>query len=512
MRRAAVTAFLLSVLAVASAPAAPYLAHKDLYIQENPREGFAISQFIRNYVPLDQELNFEKLEAQLKSENGPKTIAALVETLPKSMTDLNYILMYRSRSLQGASPEAPRVITYAPSGRFILTFNGGDTKVRGANSIEIIQYREKTRRFEFREISFDEAGLTPPKISVADPAKCVACHQSPARIGVDMRPNWEPYNIWPGAVGSLDGFESTPERYRARFTLPDDQPLKADALAEKSYLKRFFAVAKTHPRYKHLGAFDLRGPTVLSDLLTTHNFARIARLMKAEGAIVERFPSLWFRLAVCDAGYKRNGPIRLLSPMRAQFQKNRDNDPDQADFSEFLTRLYESFGVDTADWSLDFRTGGRLAFGNRFDSPNVALLTFMQAVRNEFGNVSWSYECTSEVIRSSDAELASKLGDVKVKAEMKSPDQNQGDFKAAAIRSCMRCHDTFSAIAPGIPFDDETALKQALKKRAKSGQVLVDDILSRTRDLAPIETQMPPGRKLDPDSARALRVYIRSLK
>src|SRR5690606_1280911 len=38
--------------------------------------------------------------------------------------------------------------------------------------------------------------------------------------------------------------------------------------------------------------------------------------------------------------------------------------------SSALTYIFEPLGVDTSDWSMDFGTGGRFAFRERFGSPS----------------------------------------------------------------------------------------------------------------------------------------------
>ncbi|MBY0384495.1 hypothetical protein K2X05_04985, partial [bacterium] len=74
----------------------------------------------------------------------------------------NYVLMYRSRSLQDASYLMPRAIVFGRSAKFIMAFNGHE-KQKGYNNLEIIQYREKTQRWEFREITFSQ--YKPPVFS-----------------------------------------------------------------------------------------------------------------------------------------------------------------------------------------------------------------------------------------------------------------------------------------------------------------------------------------------------------
>ncbi|MCC6138426.1 MAG: hypothetical protein IT287_07315, partial [Bdellovibrionaceae bacterium] len=93
--------------------------------------------YLRNPVPLDQEMSFEKLMAAIKDKKL-LTIESVIAELPSHMTDSNYVVMYRSRSLQGATPEAPRIITYTPTASFMLTFNGNASQA-GGQTLEMIQ-------------------------------------------------------------------------------------------------------------------------------------------------------------------------------------------------------------------------------------------------------------------------------------------------------------------------------------------------------------------------------------
>ena len=169
------------------------------------------------------EMSIDRL-LQIVASKNLRTVESVIAELPLKMKDSDYVLMYRSRSLQEATFAAPRAILYSESGRFVVTFNGGDPNLSGHDTLETIQYRDDSRTFEFREISFADGKK--PAVSVLNPQKCLACHQSRHRQDIDPRPNWEPYFIWPGAYGSFDGF--FPQFDLKKFLgillrLPDDE-------------------------------------------------------------------------------------------------------------------------------------------------------------------------------------------------------------------------------------------------------------------------------------------------
>ena len=149
-----------------------------------------------NPLPLD----FEKLQALIQT-CGLKSIEQLLPLLPRGLRS-SYALVYDSRSLQGASPDYPRVILFGKDAKLILAINGSPTQDR-FNSIEAIQFRDSNKQFEFRDIQFDSAipPVKPPVFSERNPSLCLDCH----RYG-RLRPNWDQFSMWPGVFGSENGF------------------------------------------------------------------------------------------------------------------------------------------------------------------------------------------------------------------------------------------------------------------------------------------------------------------
>jgi cytochrome c553 len=125
--------------------------------------------------------------------------------------------MYRSRSLQGATPQFPRAILFGPgsadedatvaTNRLFMAFNGDPTEAE-YQSLEMIQFRGATGRFEFSKVVF-----SPPSrpLFLKSPPECVRCHDSPGH------PNWTPYPFWPGAFPSTDGFSQSGAQEEALY-------------------------------------------------------------------------------------------------------------------------------------------------------------------------------------------------------------------------------------------------------------------------------------------------------
>jgi hypothetical protein len=119
----------------------------------------------------------------------------------------HYVLMHHSRSLQGATANAPRAILYGKDAKLIIAVTGattgvtiGDPHNTRSNHLEVLVFRDATQRFEARDVEFPKAGegVHSVQFSDANPLLCLACHRT------DPRPNWETYPLWPGAFGGED--------------------------------------------------------------------------------------------------------------------------------------------------------------------------------------------------------------------------------------------------------------------------------------------------------------------
>lgn len=209
-----------------------------------------------------QDMTYEELIDLIEEKNFSR-----IEDLLKYLDETNnpllsqYVVMLESQSAQEAEPENPRVLVFGQTAQMILTFNG-HPKQKGYDRLETIRYLPKEHRFQLQEIIFqgdqeerkaylekkqktasldfiEKSELTAEDIKQmvhqGEPNRqfCLACHRQ------DPRPNWEPYNLWPGA---LFGFEN-------RITFRDKEGKET---LDWKRSKRFLDSFEYHPRYKHL--------------------------------------------------------------------------------------------------------------------------------------------------------------------------------------------------------------------------------------------------------------------
>jgi mono/diheme cytochrome c family protein len=168
------------------------------------------------------DFDIDVLSGLIRTGNA-RTVEDVLPLLPPELRD-NYALAFSSRSLQDATPSAPRAILYGSDARLIITFNG-DAGRRGYDALETMQFDERSNSFHFRELSFPSTGEG-VKVSEDNPARCAACHGRPAR------PIWDSPPSWPGIYG---------ERYRAGLS-------KAESVGMRAFLAR----QPSDPRYRHL--------------------------------------------------------------------------------------------------------------------------------------------------------------------------------------------------------------------------------------------------------------------
>ena len=148
---------------------------------------------IKHDIPASPVITFDSLK-KLITDNNVNSIESLLPLLPKELVS-QYALVTQSRSQQEASPSNPRVILFGSNAKFILTFNG-DPKQKGYRTLEVTEFKDDTKTFEYREISFSPGGK--PSYSQSNPSTCLQCHGTPPR------PIWDSYPLWPGTYGSQE--------------------------------------------------------------------------------------------------------------------------------------------------------------------------------------------------------------------------------------------------------------------------------------------------------------------
>jgi cytochrome c5 len=147
--------------------------------------------------------NFKALMDLIQS-NQVNSVDQLLPLLPQSYRS-NFALMFKSGSLQTATPTSPRVIAYGNTFPVESIFHGKNTDrlylgfqtdtgigTKLPNSLEVIEWIPEQNKYQFYQLDFP---LTSTKVEV-NPAKCSECHGTP------LRPNWTAYPRWDGALGN----------------------------------------------------------------------------------------------------------------------------------------------------------------------------------------------------------------------------------------------------------------------------------------------------------------------
>jgi len=126
-------------------------------------------------------------------QTSPVTsVEGLLARLPEAYRTY-FVLQYDSNSNHLSDSAHPRVIFFGPDAKLLLAFSGLPTDPH-FETIEMIEYNSRLATFDFFSIHFSENRSASVEIN---PSDCKRCH------GPDPKPNWEPYNLWPGAFGSL---------------------------------------------------------------------------------------------------------------------------------------------------------------------------------------------------------------------------------------------------------------------------------------------------------------------
>lgn len=180
--------------------------------------------------PLVSPLSFQSLRAFIE-QNNIRSIETLLPHIPDPYRkQKNYILMMDSNSRQSASESNPRVILFDNEAHFIFTFNG-DASRSGFNKIETIEWDRVSKSYQFGEVEFPDATQNGGRVQFhSNPETCRECH------GHKPHPIWEPYFLWPGALGGNDSTVYIGSREHSFYTRYKD------------------SIANSHARYRYLDA------------------------------------------------------------------------------------------------------------------------------------------------------------------------------------------------------------------------------------------------------------------
>jgi hypothetical protein len=477
----------------------------------------------------DDGISYDSFSEKIKNQSI-NSLESSLNLVPKEFWQ-NYVLVYRSRSLQESSFEFPRTILFGRSARFILAFNGHKHQ-RGFNNLEMVQFREESKSWEFREITFLPGQS--PQFSEANPKKCLECHQSPKRLDVDPRPNWEPYNFWPGVFASVDDkikpvLKIEYDKYilqkynKPSFLLkflPQDLFLIDEQAQEEEQLEKFNSTKLKHPRYQFLPDFNSRNPLNLTKSVVTLNMRRVARLVKSElGPLYDSYKYAIYGLgdvaSLTSSKFIKHRCGQIYMPDRVyakhinqtlQIKNLKEKDYIyqglgwKIGMAAGLEIIFEPLGISTDDWSMDFKTHGRFSADDRFTSPHYSLEHFLMALYNNYPDDEVKdLDCKQLQIASERA--LQNLDETGAISEKINEASNRKLIEVKPlIQRCMNCHvdvEVGGKIAPYIPFDNFENLKVMLNENKYKRGTLLEEIIYRTSDHVPNKDQMPPAGFVD---------------
>lgn len=471
----------------------------------------------------EKNIPFEKFKSVLKNSQ-PKSVEEFLPAWKQTSPEFfkKYLVGYRSRSLQSSSFLSPRIILFSEKTDLVITFNG-DAQHRGFNDLEVMAFNYQTDAFEFYEV--DASVFKTGELSTPNPKKCLECHQSAARSSltsqnkIDPRPNWEPYNTWPGFYGSLDD-DMSPKKMEYSSVInamknnPADQILIDEFSQEEKYFELFKTQAKSHPRYQYLEPIEPRSTysydkTVnveFTKKLSILNFRRVARLMAQEKEV---FDFVKWNIA----RYVQCGMAPLTDEVRSQMDPlfATEKYPRSLTFSSMIDLTFKALAVDTEDWSMDFKTqGGRFGI-DRFASPNESWVEFRPGYEKYFLAQPDLTKLSCSEINEQAAKRFDHLENLK-KFQLQRLQKSLSLQPQPLIQRCVDCHSSYDLDIPSIPFENEAALTLALKKEGYKRGTLLDEIKWRIGDHVPAHEQMPPRGVPTLKQRQDLIQYLESLK
>jgi hypothetical protein len=305
--------------------------------------------------PLSEISTVQGIRTLVANHPEIQSIEALIGALPKPLLS-SPVFVYQSQSLQGASLESPRVLLSDGSGNLVLAFNG-DARQSGYDRLEAMEFNEQSARFTFYELSFSGKGNL--EVSQANPERCLKCHREP-----DPRPNWESYDQWPGVYAGNDDrlIEHEVEPFKKLIQTYSSRPryryLQLDYLKPILQYTSFYGRLPEEPNIS------------LTHRLSKNNFKRVARLITesqdyskfkyALGAFLGNYSGIPNELPIDFFPENFRKIFSYYSQEEIEEAQSIANTYGQAvsyPHSLIFRSFFESRGMDTSDWFMNFKGG-----------------------------------------------------------------------------------------------------------------------------------------------------------
>lgn len=478
-------------------------------------------------------MDFESLRALIETQHL-RSVESVLERLAPVLR-YRYALVFSSRSLQGASYQAPRVILYGMDARLVVTFNG-DPGQAGYLALETLEFDAERHEFLFREILFPPAGepKAPVQFSASNPPRCQSCHGSVAR------PIWDSWPLWPGAYG---------QRYGMRLSA-----------AERDGLEQFLARRNSDPRYRHLlgaerfaneetfrptsrsrysGTVEEPPNAELAALLGDLMNISIARELEQQRAFSA------FRYALLGLSSEHCGGVAEFLPpgswrgLREEWRHFADG-VERANALQAATKL-RRLGLQTAtelrsaeaapphllelrflaEQALDVKTSWTMALergSGEFGAPSAsrslhdALLDIVARQDPAVGELA-PYETSSDGDRycsylQQRSRVALRNLPVATASSTQAQSETPGEHVGNLVEICASCHE--AGVGPVIPFRDAARLRAELQTSSAPHGTLLDEVLFRL-SVESRAARMPLGIELAEPERSALERYFRTL-
>jgi len=162
----------------------------------------SLSEYTQTSEKFSIDILYRAINKNFPSKNEIQISELMASKSFPSTFRSNYVMVYKSDSLQEASLEKPRVISFSGKDGFVFAltdpeFNGGDT-------IEIMQLNNKSKRLELFHLMFplkrNPSGVFAPPVK--NPSECLECHKGAKGT---IKPLWDEYPDWPGVYASFEG-------------------------------------------------------------------------------------------------------------------------------------------------------------------------------------------------------------------------------------------------------------------------------------------------------------------
>lgn len=303
--------------------------------------------------------DIKKIIRRVERRTGkPLTLNQFLPKLGKRFPDLreHYTLMRYSDSAQEAEPTSPRIIAFSKDARLVMAL-AGHPSFEGYHDLEVCEFNDQTEGFEFSRLSFPEEGaVRRVDFSAINSQSCTDCHRD------DPRPNWEPYNFWPNAYGTVDQLNHYGEIDLSR----EDEAIHfSDFLKTNAFLGRYSILRGLDTLYQLKARGRRRLPNLeLTQKLSALNFRRISRLVRQTPDYARYKFAIFAALLDCediesflpetDRTHHAGSAADWLKDTEASLRVRVKNpQPDyHAPYVSKLRYLLEGRGISMKDWSM----------------------------------------------------------------------------------------------------------------------------------------------------------------